>query len=325
MEVITPYYEDYSRVSNSAIGWFVKKGPQYFKDMLDGKEEGLSGSFLERGTMIHMYILEPEEFWHNYIILDFDTPKVKQQKDFCEHYANSLEFLEDTKLLAAYNFSYSNSKTIEQKLSIATELKKTYAKYIEYLELQNLGKKIISFSDLTMLKKIKENINNHVAANLLLTDDANCENCNEFHINWEKNDIPCKSLVDRIKIDIANKKLTIIDLKTTSDIYNFKHSVEEYDYYRQIQFYINAAKYYLINEKGITLEDIEKWTIEAYIVAVQTNGNNEVKVFNMLNKEELLKRENLINKTLSEISYHIQTGNWEHTRNYYENEGIEEL
>ena len=44
------YYSDNTRISNSAIGWFLNKGPQYLRDMLDNKEEGLSGKFLERGT-----------------------------------------------------------------------------------------------------------------------------------------------------------------------------------------------------------------------------------------------------------------------------------
>ena len=78
MEIIIPYYEDNTRISNSAIGWFLNKGPQYLRDMLDNKEEGLSGKFLERGTMIHEYILQPEEFWKDYEILDFDTPKAPQ-------------------------------------------------------------------------------------------------------------------------------------------------------------------------------------------------------------------------------------------------------
>ena len=42
------YYSDSSRISNSAIGWFLKKGPRYLKDMLDGKEEGISGKYLEK-------------------------------------------------------------------------------------------------------------------------------------------------------------------------------------------------------------------------------------------------------------------------------------
>ena len=81
MDISIPYYEDNSRVSNSAIGWFIKRGPRYFRDMLDGKEEGMNFSFLEKGTMIHEYLLQPDEFWKDYIILDFATPKVKQQKD----------------------------------------------------------------------------------------------------------------------------------------------------------------------------------------------------------------------------------------------------
>lgn len=36
-----PYYEDGSRISNSAIGWFLNKGPAYLRNMLDGKEKRL--------------------------------------------------------------------------------------------------------------------------------------------------------------------------------------------------------------------------------------------------------------------------------------------
>ena len=66
MDISIPYYEDNTRISNSNIGWFLKKGPRYLKDMLDGKIEGLKASFLDKGTMIHEYILQPEEFWNDY-------------------------------------------------------------------------------------------------------------------------------------------------------------------------------------------------------------------------------------------------------------------
>ena len=81
MIIDKPYYEDMSRISNSGIGWFIKKGPQYYHDMITGKEEKLKLSQLEKGTMIHEYILQPEEFWNDYVILDYEVPKVKQQKD----------------------------------------------------------------------------------------------------------------------------------------------------------------------------------------------------------------------------------------------------
>ena len=35
MNIEIPYYEDNTRISNSAIGWFLKKGPRYLRYMLD--------------------------------------------------------------------------------------------------------------------------------------------------------------------------------------------------------------------------------------------------------------------------------------------------
>lgn len=323
MKIEIPYYEDNTRISNSAIGWFLKKGPRYLKDMLDGKEEGISAKYLDRGTMIHMYLLQPEEFWNNYIILDYEKPKTTQQLAFCEAYFNSNEIVEEDKLVSAYKASYSgNNMSKDAILKKAKELQLKFAEYIEFLD-KNQKYTVISFADLNMLKKIKENIDSHIKANELLTDQPGVECHNEFHINWEaeKQRVSCKSLLDRVKIDHANKKITLIDLKTTVDVYNFEHSVEEYDYYRQIAFYILALTWYMKDEDY----DIEDYDLEAYIVAIQSNGNNEVRVFNMLNEKELLVRKDLISETLTEISYHYQTGNWDHTREYYENNGTESL
>lgn len=325
MIIDKPYYEDNTRISNSAIGWFLKKGPRFYRDMIDGKEEGLKLPQLERGTMIHEYILQPEDFWNDYIILDYEVPKVKQQKDFCETYANSLELIEDDKKIAAYKSAYSNSKSSEIVLKEATELCNRHADYIKALQSKKDNRKVISFADLNMLKNIKNNIDNHKKAKELLEDIPGVESHNEFHINWELpiNDwiAPCKSLLDRCIFDHINKKITLIDLKTTSDVYNFKHSVEEFDYYRQITYYLLAISWYM-KDQGI---DISDYDCEAYIIAIQTNSNNEVRVFNMFNELELDDRKDLIVKTLTELSYHYQTGNWDHTRKYYENDGIEEL
>ena len=325
MEIKVPYYQDSSRISNSAIGWFLKKGPRFYKDMIDGKEEGLKLPQLERGTMIHEYILQPDEFWNDYTILDFETPKVKQQKDFCDAYANSIELLEDEKLLTAYRSAYNNQKTSEIALKEATELSNKYANYIKAIKERSLNKKVISFADLNMLKTIKDNILNHIKAKELIEDKPGVESHNEFHINWELkvNDwiAPCKSLLDRCIFDHVNKKITLIDLKTTSDVYNFKHSVEEFDYYRQLCYYLLAISWYM-NDLGI---DISDYDCEAYIIAIQTNGSYEIRVFDMFNQTELESRKDLIISTLAELSYHYQTGNWDHTRKYYENYGIEKL
>jgi hypothetical protein len=338
MIIYKPYYEDNTRISNSSIGWFLKKGPLYFRNMLDGKEEGLKLPQLEKGTMIHEYILQPDEFWNDYTILEYEVPKVKQQKEFCDWYVTfkATDPLEDEDkiLLNAYNKAYSNKLSDDSKLTIAKDFIQRYDEYIKSKSLNNT-KKAISFADLNMLKTIKSNIEKHKKANKLLTDTPGVESHNEFHINWtfpiktdslkmDENKIwyaPCKSLLDRCIFDHVNKKIILIDLKTTSDVYNFKHSVEEFDYYRQIAYYLLAITWYM-KDQDI---DISDYDCEAYIIAIQTNGNYEVRVFNMFNETELDSRKNIIINALSELSYHYQTNNWEHTRSYYEGNGTEEL
>ena len=330
------YYSDSSRYSNSDIGYFLKYGPQSLKDYKNGAGIRLEGSFLDKGTMIHEYILQPEEFWKDYVILDFEVPKVKQQKDFCEAYANSLELLEDEKKLKAYKSSYNNSKSWQIALKEATELCDKYSQYIEYLKVKD-DKKVISFTDLNMLKKIKENIEAHKKANELIYQLPVTFEChNEFHINWEKTFnqpdlilkdgkklfIRCKSLLDRVCFDHVNKKIILIDLKTTQNVYNFAHSVEEYDYYRQIAYYGLAIQWYM---QEILNLNSEEYDFEAYIIAIGKDSNNEIRVFDMKNDTMLNDRIASISNTLKRISWHISTDQWEHTQEYYEQDGIEEL
>ena len=336
MIIDTPYYEDMTRYSNSDIGYFLKYGPQSLKDYKNGAGIRLEGSFLDKGTMIHEYILQPEEFWKDYVILDFEVPKVKQQKDFCEAYASSLELLEDEKKIKAYKSSYNNSKSWQIALKEATELCDKYSQYIEYLKIKD-NKKVISFADLNMLKKIEANIKAHKKANELLYQlPVTFEEHNEFHINWEKtfNEpdliqpdgkklfIRCKSLLDRVCLDHVNKRIILIDLKTTQNVYNFAHSVEEYDYYRQIAYYGLAIQWYM---QEILNLNSEEYDFEAYIIAIGKDTNNEIRVFNMKKDDIINDKIGLISDTLKRISWHISTDQWEYSQEYYESDGTEEL
>ena len=327
MDITIPYYEDMNRISNSNIGWFIKKGPKYLKEMLNNEREGLKLPQLEKGTMIHEYILQPEEFWKDYIILDFEVPKVKQQKDFCEAYVSSLELLEDDKKLQAYRSSYTNTKSSQIALKEASELCNKYESYINYLK-QKDDKKVISFADLNLLKTIKKNLEEHKKANELLYNFPNTfEVHNEFHINWEypnafeDKELSCKSLLDRVMIDHENKKIILIDLKTTADVYNFQHSVEEFDYYRQLTYYWTALAWYFKNELFL---DIDEYEGETYIIAIQSYDGNEVRVFK-IDEAELSNKLKVIDNAIKRIAWHKNNNLWEHTKEYYEGNGSEVL
>lgn len=330
MDISIPYYEDLTRISNSNIGWFLKKGPRYLKEMLDGKE-GLKASFLDKGTMIHEYILQPEEFWKDYIILDFAVPKVKQQKDLLEFYANAKMVdplaSEDDILLMSYNSAYSNNKSIDKRIQEAKELVETYQNYIEYFRNKD-SKKVISFVDLNMLKTIKKNMEDHKKANeLLFNYPETFEVHNEFHINWEYpnasslGDLPCKSLLDRVMIDHTNKKIILVDIKTTADVYNFKHSVEEFDYCRQLAYYWLAIHWYFKNELKLNIEEYE---YETYIVAVQSHDGYEVRVFKF-NSKAIEERLVTIDYAIKRIAWHKNNNLWDHMKEYYDEDGAELL
>lgn len=330
MDISIPYYEDLNRISNSNIGWFLKKGPRYLKEMLDGKE-GLKASFLDKGTMIHEYILQQEEFWKDYIILDFAVPKVKQQKDLLEFYANTKMVdplaSEDDILLMSYNSAYSNNKSIDKRIQEAKELVETYQNYIEYFRNKD-SKKVISFADLNMLKAIKKNMEEHKKANeLLFNYPETFEVHNEFHINWEYpnasslGDLPCKSLLDRVMIDHTNKKIILVDIKTTADVYNFKHSVEEFDYCRQLAYYWLAIHWYFKNELKLNIEEYE---YETYIVAVQSHDGYEVRVFKF-NSKAIEERLVTIDYAIKRIAWHKNNNLWDHMKEYYDEDGAELL
>lgn len=328
MDISIPYYEDLTRISNSNIGWFLKKGPKYLKEMLDGKE-GLKASFLDKGTMIHEYILQPEEFWKDYIILDFAVPKVKQQKDLLEFYANAKMVdplaSEDDILLMSYNSAYSNNKSIDKRIQEAKELVELYQNYIEYFKNKD-SKKVISFADLNMLKTIKKNMEDHKKANeLLFNYPETFEVHNEFHINWEYpnasslGDLPCKSLLDRVMIDHTNKKIILVDIKTTADVYNFKHSVEEFDYCRQLAYYWLAIHWYFKNELKLNIEEYE---YETYIIAVQSHDGYEVRVFKF-NPKTVEERLVAIDYAIKRIAWHKDNNLWDHMKEYYDEDGAE--
>lgn len=328
MDISVPYYEDLTRISNSNIGWFLKKGPRYLKEMLDGKE-GLKASFLDKGTMIHEYILQPEEFWKDYIILDFAVPKVKQQKDLLEFYANAKMVdplaSEDDILLKSYEAAYNNNKSKEKKIQEAKELVELYQNYIEYFRNKD-SKKVISFADLNVLKAIKKNMEDHKKANeLLFNYPETFEVHNEFHINWEYpnasslGDLPCKSLLDRVMIDHTNKKIILVDIKTTADVYNFKHSVEEFDYCRQLAYYWLAIHWYFKNELKLNIEEYE---YETYIVAVQSHDGYEVRVFKF-NPKTVEERLITIDYAIKRIAWHKNNNLWDHMKEYYDEDGAE--
>lgn len=321
-----PYYEDGSRISNSAIGWFLNKGPAYFRNMLDGKEKGLDLPQLRKGTMIHEFLLQPDQFWNDYVLFDGDKPKSAQAQKFCENLINTVEIELNKQLSEAYRKSYSIVGKSEDK--ILSEALKISVEYKDYIEAIKSKKILISQYDLDQLMKIQHNVEKHKLAKQLLQkagDYSNIHVYHEFQINWEYQygNVPCKSLLDSCTFDFDTKVCTIMDIKTTAKLWHFEDSMKEFDYCRQLCFYQDAVYWYFENVLKMT-DEFDKWRFEFYIIAIDTTGSNEIRVFG-LDSIQINSREIAIHDFMKVYLWHLGTENWDHSYEYYNGDGSETL
>ena len=135
MEIKIPYYEDLTRISNSNIGWFLQKGPAFLHKMLTDPPPEDKNPVLERGTLIHMYLLQPEEFHNTYVVWDKSRPTSAQQEKFCQELASSVEIEPNKAILSAYKAAYSTKgKTDDSMLSEGQKIASTLKDYISYLK-----------------------------------------------------------------------------------------------------------------------------------------------------------------------------------------------
>ena len=330
MDISIPYYEDFTRISNSNIGWFLNKGPAYLHKKLSGQLEDETSQSMTKGTMIHEYLLQPEEFQKDYVVWDKSRPSSTNEEKFCQALADSLEIEPNKSLLSAYKAAYSTSgKSDDKILSEATKKASTLKEYIEFLKSRDQREMITPYS-VTQLMKIKENISNHKAACKLLLPADNKNVFHEFHINWEYisskyNDIeftcPCKSLLASVTFDYDNKKVILLDLKTTSHLHNFADAVNTYDYTRQLYFYTKALKWYITNELH---EDGDTWRFEWYIIAIDSL-TSDIRVFTFSYKQVYGENVEKVRNAIRDIVWHKCNDLWEHSRAYYEGNGIETL
>ena len=331
-----PYYEDNTRISNSAIGWFLNKGPAYFRRMLDGKENGLDLPQLRKGTMIHEFLLQPEQFWDDYMLFVGEKPKSAQAQKFCENLINTVEIELNKQLSEAYRKSYSIVGKSEDK--ILTEALKISVEYKDYIEALKSNKILISQYDLDQLMKIQHNVGEHKLARQLIRragDHGNIHVYHEFQINWnylvedELNHgaltpIACKSLLDSCTFNFDTRTCTIMDIKTTAKLWHFEDSMKEFDYCRQLCFYQEAVYWYLNFKLGLSSSEISKWKFEFYIIAIDTTGSNEIRVFK-LTVPQVTSRGVAIHDFMSMYLWHLGTGNWDHSYDYYTGDGSETL
>lgn len=315
--------------------------PRYFKDVLDGKIVEEDKSYFDIGTKTHMFLLEAEKFKENYTYLEFNTPGSPKQKEFCETLvaAKKKNSILDTKYsdLAPkiYKKIYRTDKKSDDKIKEeALKLTDSLKKYIEYLSAKEVYKDVLNYHTVSFLNTAKLQVNKHKLAKSLIYPDT--EHLTEYMIYWEHPEIKInnepaviRSTIDRLIIDHNKKVITLVDLKTSSTLHKFDEKFLLYKYHMQLAAYWLAV-FYEFSKSPDLRNKYKDYTYETYIVGIQTPDNYggnlpiECRVFK-ISEETLSEGLAELNKTFDTISWHFDNDKWDHTKSYYENNGIDKI
>lgn len=314
-------YYQVKKVSHSSLSYF-EESPLTYQKFLDQELDQEKKKYYEDGQIIHMYLLEPEEFERTYELFDYAVPSSQQQKDFCE-ILSKFKKINDDILTDAYNRTYvAKGKSTDKVLSEAKDLKDKNKGYIAFLRKTQEGKVILGASYKNMLEEIKSKVKDHTIANALLFDteeqkmNSNFESVNETPIYWKEPmyGFECKSLLDRFVIDHENKVVKLIDLKTSFSLKDIKEHIREFKYHRQMAFYWYAI-YYYFKEKGL---DISQYQKETKIIFIKKKNPIEIKVIEM-HQNLLMEGDIELRSIFTKLDWHISQNLWEHDKSYYNN------
>ena len=80
----------------------------------------------------------------------------------------------------------------------------------------------------------------------------------------------------------------------------------------------------MINVIRLSSDIVDKWRFEFYIIAIDTTGSNEIRVFR-LDLYQVASRYVAIDDFMSAYLWHLGTDNWAHSYDYYTGDGSEIL
>lgn len=299
------YFKD-KRVSNSSLSYINPEqggSARKFKDYLDGNLAHLETPSLYHGSMIHKFLLEPETF----AVADVERPSDTIVK-IIEMVYDITKGEIDTDIDKHHEYIFGSAKELNygQTWKPDTLIKKVIDQGKEYYDflLRADGKVCIDQKMAGMLSAIKDSISTHKAAtNLLFTGEGE----NESEYFWGPNK-EYKSKIDRYQK--TGTKVNLIDLKTTSkSIEMFRDSFEYYQYDRQMAFYVDA------------LEDNFMLVDKVYIIAVETTGYYQVRVFE-ISKNLIEEGRKKYKDLLERVKWHQEQQLWTESRESFESKGV---
>lgn len=305
---MTNLFETFT-VSHSGLNEFEKSPSNFLRYKL--KERDTDSKAFSTGTAYHSFFLQNELFLYDYMVIN-QTPSAELSK-LLQQIANGVEFDE---AFAMSSYKESSYNSIKKKVSLEDN--------IIYVQALKRNKILISAQEFGEMVSAESALYQHKKApELIKPNPKNKEILTEFQIEWRFDKAPfdafrMNSILDRIIIDHSNKKILIVDLKTTSSsVENFPYSVIKYKYHRQIFLYKAAINYWIKTERP----ELSEYEIQTYLAVVKTGTYPKWAVYE-LSSEYLAQAAIEIDNLLTALHWHFENEEWEHPIYYYLNDGV---
>ena len=220
----------------------------FYKDYILKEREVRTDKHLIEGKLIHLLLLQPEEFDNNFALVPGKIPSdavrrvLNEVKDTADK--EDLEDLEPNIITALKHQNlYQSIKDDSKRLSkILTDDNKEYFKFL----LNSNGKDIIDqdiykkCNDSVELIKENKSVMEALASNEtdFELDDTESFVEKALSCKLQNYDFGLKGIIDKYIIDHKNKTIRIIDFKTTGkSVTEFAETVEFYNYWLQAAIY----------------------------------------------------------------------------------------
>lgn len=294
-------------ISNSSLSYInpdQEGSAQKFRKYLDGELESEDSLSLERGDLIHKYMLEPDKF--NALEMDLPSDTIIKivdevlirNYDIKPEFGDNKEFI----LAAADTIGYGKNWKPETVLNKIVEAGTEYYNF----KLANSNKIIVDYSTMNVVRSCVASLMHSDPAMQLLNAPGGQ---NEKEIFWDAiasdgSIHKAKSKLDRLIIDHVAKTFTVVDLKTSGKhISRYPESFAFWHTYRQMAYYIDAIQFMLGEEYSPSQEH--------YIVAVMTKDPYLTRVFRVTMEGGYIdKGRQEYKDLLTRINVHTTSANW---------------
>lgn len=301
----TTEYLNHPSVSNSELGYFIQSPYKFSKYKSGQYEETSSGYYL--GDIIHKKVLEPDTF-NDLFIYQPENVVVPSRED---HTAFADTIIAGFTPEESYDSIFKGKgKVREDKIA---ELVGKYTYYIEFKKTVG-NRQIITLGDQIIIDAAITSLKDHRGSHKLLFEQGeHLIGLNEKEImGYEVYGIKWKSKIDRILVNIRDRVIDIIDLKTTGKpIHTFPYSYMYYNYHRQQALYAHAAVHFL--SKVNVVDDLQGYVIRNKCVAVETNDPFEARVFR-IHPEIIQRGDEEIEKYAGLLAWHSENKEWFYTK-----------